>query len=147
MLETNQSALASGCSLITPRILLYYAALCVVGAVIFITIGKRIATASPVVTIKMLDMPPVFEPTMITIKAGDTVEWQNVGNEIHHATSDPSLAIKSTEVGNPPGVEPFDSGFLKPGESFSHTFKVPGAYKYACAVHETKGMIGQIVVK
>jgi plastocyanin len=53
------------------------------------------------VTIKTLDMPPAFAPASITIRAGDTVQWQNVGNEVHHATSDPSMAIKSSEVGNP----------------------------------------------
>jgi plastocyanin len=92
-------------------------------------------------------MPPTFQPSQVTIKPGQTVEWQNVGNEVHHATSDPSLAIKSTEVTNPPGVEPFDSGFLRPGETFAHTFLKPGVYKYTCVVHEAKGMTGEVVVK
>jgi plastocyanin len=65
---------------------------------------------------------------------------------VHHATSDPSLAIKPAEVTNPPGAEPFDSGFLRPGETFRHIFTVPGEYKYTCVVHEAKGMIGTIVV-
>jgi plastocyanin len=130
------------------RMLVHYATLCLVVALIFTLSGKRTAIASlPAMTIKMLDMPPAFAPATVTIKAGDTIEWQNVGNEVHHATSDPSLAIKSTDVKTPSGAEPFDSGFMKPGESFSHTFKVPGVYKYACAVHETKGMIGEIIVK
>jgi plastocyanin len=98
------------------------------------------------VVIKMLDMPPAFQPSLITIKVGQRVEWENVGNEVHHATSDPSLAIKAIEVTNPPGAEPFDSGFLRPGETFAHIFTVPGEYKYACVVHEAKGMIGTIVV-
>jgi plastocyanin len=109
---------------------------------------RRIAVASPpVVTIKMLDVPAAFEPGTVTIKVGDTVEWRNVGNEVHHATTDPSMAINCADVGSPAGAEPFDSGFLKPGATFSHTFKVAGTYRYACAVHETSGMIGKIVVK
>jgi len=109
---------------------------------------KRTAIASPqVVTIKMLDVPAAFEPGTVTIKVGDTVEWRNVGNEVHHATTDPSMAINGGDVGSPAGVEPFDSGFLKPGATFSHTFKVAGTYRYACAVHETSGMIGEIIVK
>jgi len=96
--------------------------------------------------IKMLDMPLAFQPNLITIKVGQSVEWENVGNEVHHATSDPSLAIKPIEVRNPPGAEPFDSGFLRPGETFTHTFTVPGEYRYTCVVHEAKGMIGTIVV-
>ena len=111
-------------------------------------LARRTAVASqPVVTIKMLDVPAAFEPRTVTIKVGDTVEWRNVGNEVHHATTDPSMAINCGDVGSPTGAEPFDSGFLKPGATFSHTFKVAGTYRYACAVHETSGMIGQIVVK
>jgi plastocyanin len=108
----------------------------------------RTAIASqPVVTIKMLDVPAAFEPGTVTIKVGDTVEWRNVGNEVHHATTDPSMAINCGDVGSPAGAEPFDSGFLKPGATFSHIFKVAGTYRYACAVHETSGMIGKIVVQ
>ena len=148
MFGTDRHSAIAGCLLLSPQLLLYYVVLCGAVVLIFTFSGRTVATASqPAVTIKMLDMPPVFAPTSITIKAGDTVEWQNVGNEVHHATSDPSMAIKGSEVGNPAGAESFDSGFLRPGESFSHTFKVPGVYKYACAIHETKGMIGQIVVQ
>jgi plastocyanin len=95
----------------------------------------------------MLDMPPSFQPRRVTIETGYTVEWDNVGNEIHHAVSDPSVAIKVGDVSNPPGAKPFDSGFLRPGEKFVHTFTVPGIYKYACVVHEAKGMVGEIVVR
>jgi plastocyanin len=99
------------------------------------------------IVIRMLDMPLTFQPNLITIKVGQSVEWENAGNEVHHATSDPSLAIKPIEVTNPPGAEPFDSGFLRPGETFTHTFTVPGEYRYTCVVHEAKGMIGTIVVR
>ena len=104
------------------------------------------AATAPGILVRMLDMPLAFEPTLIKIKVGDSVEWENTGNEVHHATSDPSLAIKPAEVTNPPGAEPFDSGFLRPGETFRHIFTVPGEYKYTCVVHEAKGMIGTIVV-
>jgi plastocyanin len=111
-------------------------------------LAKRTAVASqPVVTIKMLDVPAAFEPGTVTIKVGDTVEWRNVGSEVHHATTDPSMAINCGDVGSPAGAATFDSGFLKPGATFSYTFKVAGTYRYACAVHETSGMIGKIVVK
>jgi plastocyanin len=95
----------------------------------------------------MLDMPLTFEPKLVTITAGDSVEWTNAGNEVHHATSDTSIAINADDVATPKGAEPFDSGFLRPGENFTHTFTVPGIYKYACVVHEMKGMVGEIVVK
>jgi plastocyanin len=105
------------------------------------------SAAKPTVVVKMMDMPPSFEPMQTTIKAGDTIEWQNVGNQLHHVTTDPAAALKKGDVSNPPGAKPFDSGFLKPGETFSEPFSVPGIYRYTCAVHEAKGMNGAIVVK
>src|SRR5712692_4655922 len=99
--------------------------------------------AKPAIVINMLDMPPSFEPVRATIRAGETVEWKNVGNQLHHVTNDPSAALKKGDVTNPPGAKPFDSGFLKPGETFSQTFSVPGIYRYTCAVHEAKGMKGE----
>jgi plastocyanin len=112
-----------------------------------VTLLSKAAAASSPIVIKMIDAPPMFEPSTVTIKAGDTVEWDNVGNQVHHATSDPSLAIKDRDVDNPAGAAPFDSGFLKPGESFRQTFLIPGTYRYTCVVHEQQGMIGKIIVR
>lgn len=110
--------------------------------------GRAISAApNPTIVIKMLDMPVSFQPALITIKAGDTVKWENVGNSVHHATSDPSSAIIATDVTNPSGAKPFDSHFIQPGESYTHTFTVPGTYKYVCAAHEMSGMSGEIMVK
>jgi len=95
----------------------------------------------------MVDMPATFQPAKLTIKVGETVEWMNVGNSVHHASSDPSTAVNPAEVSNPPGAQPFDSGFLQPGKTFSHTFTVPGTYRYICAPHETSGMLGEVVVR
>lgn len=35
----------------------------------------------------------------------------------------------------------------KPGQSFTHTFDVPGLYRYVCTLHETSGMKGVIILK
>jgi plastocyanin len=121
-------------------------ALVISGICAMTSLSTAAAQNHPDIVIKMLDMPPAFQPRLITIKVGQSIEWENVGNEVHHATSDPSLAIKPVEVTNPPGAEPFDSGFLRPGETFTHTFSISGEYRYACVVHEAKGMIGTIVV-
>src|SRR5437667_3376089 len=113
------------------------------GLLLTVLLGTVVAdsmAARPAIVIKMLDAPPSFEPVRTTIRAGDTVEWKNVGGQLHHVTTDPSAALKKNDVANPPGAKPFDSGFLKPGESFSQTFSVPGTYRYTCAVHEAKGM-------
>ena len=122
----------------------------ILGVITFALFATAIAksrAAKPAVIIKMMDNPLSFEPVRTTIKAGDTVEWQNVGNQLHHVTTDPAAALKKADVSNPPGAKPFDSGFLKPGESFSETFSVPGVYRYTCAVHEAKGMNGEVIVQ
>jgi plastocyanin len=123
----------------------YVLSLSLLVSLLAITAAKSLAAKEPIV-IKMLDTPPSFQPVRTTINAGDTVEWKNVGNEVHHATSDPSLAITKTDVTNPTGAKPFDSGFLKPGDTFKQTFSIPGVYRYTCVVHETKGMTGEIIV-
>jgi plastocyanin len=119
----------------------------VIAFALFATAIAKSRAAKPAVIIKMMDNPLSFEPVRTTIKAGDTVEWQNVGNQLHHVTTDPAAALKKADVSNPPGAKPFDSGFLKPGESFSETFSVPGVYRYTCAVHEAKGMNGEVIVQ
>jgi plastocyanin len=122
----------------------------ILGVIAFALFANAIGqsrAAKPAMIIKMMDMPLSFEPMRTTIRAGDTVEWQNVGNQLHHVTTDPAAALKKTDVSNPPGAKPFDSGFLKPGESFSQTFSVPGTYRYTCAVHEAKGMNGEVIVQ
>jgi plastocyanin len=130
------------------QLLRYYGVFFLVALVAFLIAGLQLAHASqPAVIIRMLDMPLSFEPKLVTIKTGETVEWHNVGNEVHHATSDASIAIKAGDIVTPKGAASFDSGFLRPGESFTHTFTAPGVYKYACIVHEVKGMVGEIVVK
>jgi plastocyanin len=126
---------------------LAFACLCVLVAGLMATAAAKSMVAKPAIVIEMLDAPPSFQPVRTTIKAGDTVEWKNVGAQLHHVTTDPSAALKKDDVTNPPGAKPFDSGFLKPGESFSETFSVPGVYRYTCAVHEAKGMKGELVVE
>jgi plastocyanin len=116
------------------------------GSLLALATAKSIA-ARPPIEVEMLDAPPSFQPARTTIKVGDTVEWKNVGAQLHHVTTDPSAALKKDDVTNPPGAKPFDSGFLKPGESFRETFSVPGTYRYTCAVHEAKGMNGEVVVE
>ena len=89
-----------------------------------------------------------FVPKSITIKSGQTVEWNNTAAfETHTITADPKLAKKSEDIALPAGAEPFNSGDLSPGAVYRHTFTVPGTYRYICIPHEGMGMIGQIEVK
>ncbi len=118
--------------------------------VIAASVGVHLRSASastPPQLVKMVDMPATFQPAKLSIKVGETVEWKNVGNSVHHASSDPSTAVNPAEASTPSGAKPFDSGFLQPGQSYTYTFTVPGTYKYICAPHETSGMLGEVVVR
>lgn len=70
-----------------------------------------------------------FRPATLTIKAGDTVTWQNDDGLEHTATArDKSWSTKS----------------LSGGSSGSITFTQKGTHKYFCKWHP--GMKGKIVV-
>src|SRR5215471_21403680 len=62
--------------------------------------------AKPTIVIKMMDMPLSFEPAQTTVKAGDTIEWQNIGNQLHHVTTDAAAALKKADVSTPSGAKP-----------------------------------------
>ena len=87
-----------------------------------------------------------FVPTEITINAGDTVEWRNVGTIPHTVTADPGRAPRSKNIALPDGGQAFDSGWLTAGQSFRYTFDQPGVYRYVCLPHEQAPMIGAVVV-
>ena len=87
-----------------------------------------------------------FVPTEIAIKAGDTVEWRNIGSIPHTVTADPGRAPNSRNVELPDGAEAFDSGWVMGGQSFLYTFSEPGLYRYICLPHEQVRMLGTMIV-
>lgn len=87
-----------------------------------------------------------FSPNVLTITRGSTVVWKNSGVQPHTVTCDPAKAMKKADVSLPGGAQPFDSGFVMGGQSYSHTFTVAGTYRYVCAPHEAMGMLGTIIV-
>ena len=87
-----------------------------------------------------------FEPAELTIPKGTTVTWQHVSGSTHTATADPSRVSDLANVALPGGVEPWDSGNLTSGQTWSYTFDVPGTDRYFCAPHEGRGMLGTITV-
>lgn len=100
----------------------------------------------PAAVIKMTDRL-TFEPARVTIKVGETVRWKSASLLVHTVTADPALAANPEDVALPVGAKPFNSGNIKPGGQFQHTFKVPGTYRYFCIPHEGAGMIGVVVVQ
>jgi len=74
-----------------------------------------------------------FHPQTVRIQPGTTVVWVNCepgGREAHTSTSDAEL---------------WESPFLAPGASFSHTFPEAGRFDYFCVPHPT--MQGAVVVE
>ena len=77
-----------------------------------------------------------FDPSDVTIKAGETVTWTNDEGVAHDVdkTSGPGPQFSS-------GPE----GGMMEGDTFSQTFDQAGTYEYVCRVH-APGMAGTIEV-
>ena len=74
-----------------------------------------------------------FDPAVITITAGTTVTWTEVGPTEHN----------TVYKGNRPLL--WESDILQPGDKFSYTFTKPGTYDYWCTIHPE--MLGKVIVK
>jgi plastocyanin len=72
-----------------------------------------------------------FRPAHITVKRGTRVRWVNKDRETHTVTAN--------QAGS------FDSGHLRHGQSYSHTFKTAGMKGYHCEIHPF--MRGSVLVK
>lgn len=72
---------------------------------------------------------------IITVKPGDSVQWENADTAAHTATS-------GTPIDGPDGN--FDSSLFGPGKGFKHQFTEEGTFPYFCIVHPW--MVGQINV-
>ncbi|GAC1454659.1 MAG: hypothetical protein PVSMB8_13070 [Vulcanimicrobiaceae bacterium] len=98
-----------------------------------------IALATPQIIAARVKLRPVtnvdtkdyaFEPSAVTIAAGETVAFRNSDSAAH--------AISATEGS-------FDSGNMKPNSTWTHTFAKPGTYGFHCEYH--RYMRGVIIVK
>jgi plastocyanin len=72
-----------------------------------------------------------FAPQTLKVQPGTTVRWTNHGQHTHTVTSNDGR---------------WDSGDIKPGATYSATFKHPGTYYYYCRHHTADKMQGVIVV-
>ena len=78
---------------------------------------------------------PFYSPHVISIKAGETLTFDNVDANFHTVTS-------GTQKSGPDGT--FDSGLLKAGDTFELTLDKSGTYQYYCTIHPN--MVGTIIV-
>jgi plastocyanin len=87
-----------------------------------------------------------FDPEVVHIHAGQTVQWRNTALITHTVSDDKSVAADPSDASVPEGATAFNSGDIPAGEVYSQTFTVPGTYKYFCMHHEDHGMFGTVIV-
>ena len=73
----------------------------------------------------------IFQPDVLTVAAGEMVEWKNAGIVPHTATSTDGKT--------------FDSGQIQTGASWRITLKKPGTFEYICTLHPN--MKGRLIVR
>jgi plastocyanin len=72
----------------------------------------------------------LYAPKRLVIEAGTTVEWTNRDEMVHTVSADDGS---------------WDSGAIRPGESWRATFTEPGVYPFHCGPHPF--MKGVVVVR
>src|SRR5690348_6174400 len=87
-----------------------------------------------------------FDPAVVHVRAGQSVEWRNTALITHSVTDDSSVAADPKDASVPQGATAFNSGDISAGETYSQTFTAPGTYKYFCTHHEGMGMLGTVIV-
>jgi plastocyanin len=99
------------------------------------TAATSAAPTGVVVPVVALDNS--FRPQQLEVHVGDTVSWENRGNNDHNVLS-VETGEWGTEVTN-----------FAPGATYTHVFTKPGVYAYYCSIHGSAqaGMTGTITVK
>lgn len=79
-----------------------------------------------------------FEPAELSVPAGTTVVFDNVGRNEHNVIP---------AEGTPEAIT-VDVDDLAPGAAAERRLTEPGEYRYYCSIHgtETAGMVGTITV-
>ncbi len=97
-----------------------------------------------------------FLPDEYEVSVGDTVVWGNNGSRGHTVTAYERTIPDDADYFASGGYDDLDTareewhatggGNIAPGETYEHTFEVPGRHNYLCIPHEPGGMIGAVVV-
>ncbi|MEY7850447.1 plastocyanin/azurin family copper-binding protein [Natrarchaeobius sp. A-rgal3] len=86
-----------------------------------------------------------LHPPVVHAVVGGTVEWTAAGGTHDVTALHPSTHGSQRRI--PEAAEPWSSGVLTAeGEPFDQGFDVEGVYDYVCAVHESRGAVGSVVV-
>ena len=92
--------------------------------------------------VRILSNDNSFEPKLVQVPVGTTVEWINGGANEHDIL--PAQGNPLTDF----GIEPDDFPPRRVG-TYRYTFTEPGTYDYYCSIHgnmRMKGMVGTVVV-
>ena len=73
-----------------------------------------------------------FNPDLLTVAVGTTVNWTSKDGEFHTVTSDKPELLNGS-------IEPFGS--------YAYTFNKTGDYEYFCSIHGQMGMRGVVHVQ
>ncbi len=76
-----------------------------------------------------------FEPSTITINAGDKIKFVNNKLAPHNAVFDGHDELSHADLA------------FAPGESWEKTFASAGSYDFYCEPHRGAGMVGTVIVK
>jgi len=98
---------------------------------------REVVAASDSTSVEIVEppfKPPAtwtYEPAVVTVKAGATVTWTNMGAVVHTVTADDGKT--------------FDSGVMRRKSTFKFAPKSPGRFTYHCTYH--RWMKGTLIVE
>jgi len=81
---------------------------------------SSVAAAGPTQAVEVTMPGKLFAPRDLDVLVGTVVTWRNVDTATHTVTEED---------------DEFDSGFLRPGGTFSATFSEQGTFAYNCTIH------------
>lgn len=104
-------------------------------------VSLAILTAAPAMAASV-DMNDALQyvPATVTIAAGDSVTWTNVGTAPHSVTADDGSFNSS------PGCPGNINSCIGAGGTYTHTFSSAGTFAYHCLVHGA-AMSGTVIVQ
>lgn len=109
-------------------------------AVCLLALGSAICSVEDERTVQITDKG--FSPQRIEVTVGEKVTWKNMTVKEHTVTCTAKPALPGEQGQEKPM---FDSGRIRPGDSFDHTFTKEGTYDYACTLD--KAMTGTVIVR
>lgn len=98
-----------------------------------------------------------FRPAELRVEPGTTVQWGNTSTHTHTVTAfddgipDEAEYFASGGYGNRETAREAwhesRGGGLIQGDTFEHTFEIPGEYEYYCIPHIRADMVGTVIVE